>query len=125
MENTKMTKAMYFARIREIVEAVDSADQNEILEFVDKQIAQLESKAEKAKEKASEKRAVGDELREVVYSVLSAEAQTIDEIVSHIEGEDITRAKITSRLSQLVKAEKVVKEVVKVDGRKVCAYRLA
>ena len=42
------------------------------------------------------------------------------------EGEEITKAKVTARLTQLVKAEVATKDTVKTeDGRKVTAYKLA
>ena len=97
----------------------------ELVEFVEKQIASLDSKAEKAKERNAEKKAAGDELREVVQSVLTNDYQTIDAIVAQIEGEDITKAKITARLTSLVKNGIATKEEVKdEEGRKLKAYKL-
>ena len=85
----------------------------------------LATKADKAKERAAAKKVEGDELREVVRQVLTEEPQTIDDIVLSIEGDDITKAKVTSRLTQLVKAGIAEKEqVVLEDKRKVMAYRL-
>lgn len=104
----KITKKDYYAMLKEIVEESKDIEteisKEELLEFINKQVASIETKAEKAKEKAAEKKANGDELREVVQSVLTDEYQTIDTIVSQIEGEDITKAKITARLTSLVKA---------------------
>ena len=68
----------------------------------------------------------GDELREVVLSVLTDEFQSIDAITAQIEGEDVTKAKVTARLTQLVTAEKAVKDTIKgEDGRKTVHYKLA
>ena len=104
----KITKKEYYAMLKEIVEESKDIEteisKEELLEFINKRIASIETKAEKAKEKAAEKKANGDELREVVQSVLTDEYQTIDTILSQIEGEDITKAKITARLTSLVKA---------------------
>ena len=80
-------------------------------------------KAEKAKERAATKKAEGDELRAVVKSVLTDEFQAIDDIVAQIAGEDVTKAKVTARLTQLVKAEEAVKEQIKVGERKVMGYK--
>ena len=103
----KITKKEYYAMLKEIVEESKDIEteisKEELLEFINKQIASINAKAEKAKEKAAEKKANGDELREVVQSVLTDEYQTIDTILSQIEGEDITKAKITARLTSLVK----------------------
>ena len=121
----KMTKAMWFEEIKAVVEASGAEHTAEMVEFIDAQMAQLAAKAEKAKERAAAKKAEGDELRAVVKSILTDEFQPIDEIVARIDGEDVTKAKVTARLTQLVKAEEAVKEQVKVGERKVMAYKLA
>ena len=121
----KKTKAMQFAEIKEVIAALEVEGRDEMVAFLDEQIASLAAKAEKAKERAAAKQAKGDELRAVVKSVLTDEVQTIDAIVEQIEGEDVSKAKVTARLSQLVKAGEAVKEMVSVEGRKLTAYKLA
>lgn len=121
----KMTKAMWFEEIKAIVEASEAERKDEMVVFLEAQKAQLAAKAEKARERAATKKVEGDELREVVKSVLTDEFQTIDAIVAQIEGEDVTKAKVTARLTQLVKAEVAVKEAVAVEKRKMMAYKLA
>lgn len=121
----KVTKAMMFEAVREVVEASDAEMKVEMVEFIDKQLEQLAAKAEKAKARAAEKKVAGDELREVVKSVLTDEFQTIDAITAQIVGEDVTKAKVTARLTQLIKSEEAVKEQVKAGSRKVMAYKLA
>lgn len=97
-----------------------------LLEFLDTQIASIIAKAEKAKEKAAAKKEEGDALRATVEAVLTTDLQTIDAIVAQIEGEEITKAKVTARLTALVKSGIATKEDVKDEsGRKVKAYRLA
>lgn len=124
MADVKMTKAMWFEEIKTIISPeVDHYE--EMMEFLDTQIAQLAAKSEKAKERAAVKKAEGDELRAVVQAVLTEEAQTIDEITAQIEGEEVTKAKVTNRLTQLVKAGIAAKETVSVDKRKLAAYKLA
>lgn len=126
MENKKLIKKDYYAMLRNIVEAdADNEMKDELIEFIDKQITSLDTKAEKAKEKAAEKKANGDELRSVVQSVLTNEYQTIDEIVAQIEGEEITKAKITARLTSLTKAGLATKSDVRSeDGKTLKAYKL-
>lgn len=121
----KKTKAMQFAEIKEVIAAVEVEGRDEMVAFLDEQIASLAAKAEKAKERAAAKQAKGDELRAVVKSVLTDEVQTIDAIVAQIEGEDVSKAKVTARLSQLVKAGEAAKEMISVEGRKLTAYKLA
>lgn len=125
MAEVKVTKKDWYAQIKTLVEASDAEQKDEIVAFIDHEVELLNAKAEKAAERAASKKAEGDELRATVQSVLTDELQTIDKIVEQIEGEDITKAKITARLTQLVKAEAAVKDMVKTaDGRKVTAYKL-
>lgn len=121
----KMTKAMWFEEIKAVVEASDYERKDDAIEFIDKQLELIASKAEKARERAAKTKAEGDELREAVRAVLTDEFQTIDDIVAQIAEEGVTKAKVTARLTQLVKAEMAEKDQVKADdGRKVMAYRL-
>ena len=126
----KITKKDYYAMLKEIVEESKDIEteisKEELLEFINKQVASINAKAEKAKEKAAEKKANGDELREVVQSVLTEEYQTIDNIVSQIKGEEVTKAKITARLTSLVKAGLATKSDIKngETGKIQKAYKL-
>ena len=123
----KITKRDYYEILQGIVAAnvADDTEKTELLEFLDKQIALIDSKAEKAKARNAEKKANGDELREVVQTVLTDEFQTIDAIVAQIEGEEVTKAKVTARLTALVNNGIAEKTDVKDDeGRKLKAYKL-
>lgn len=126
----KLTKKDYYVMLKDIVRGDTNSEmtsgQLDLINFIDKQIASIETKAEKAKEKAAEKKVNGDELREVVQSVLTDEYQTIDTIVSQIEGEEITKAKVTARLTSLVKAGLATKSDLKNEetGKTQKAYKL-
>ena len=121
----KITKRDYYEMLKEIVLNANVEGTTELVEFIDKQVSLIDSKAEKAKARNAEKKANGDELREVVQNVLTDEFRTIDAIVSQIEGEEITKAKITARLTSLVKNGIAEKTDVKDDeGRKLKAYKL-
>jgi hypothetical protein len=121
----KMTKAMMFEAVKEIVAASDVEEKAELVEFIDKQVEMLAAKAEKAKERAEKKRAESDELRATVHGVLTGEFQTTDAIVAKIGVADITKAKVTARLTQLINAGIAEKKQVKDGSRKVMAYKLA
>ena len=56
----KMTKMQWFEELKGIVLSSDYAEKDEAVAFIEKQMASLEAKAEKAKEKAAEKKAAGD-----------------------------------------------------------------
>lgn len=127
MENTvKKTKAMYFAELREMVEGwVDREDQADLLEFLDKQIETLEKRKVAAAARAEKKRAESDSMTDAILAQIGNELITVDEIVDALNDETVTRNKVTSRLGKLFKAGLIVKEMVKVDGNKRTAYRLA
>lgn len=128
MENTvKKTKAMYFAELREMVLAAveDQAQQNELVEFIDKQIETLEKRKVAAAERAEKKKAESDAMTDAILAQIGNELITVDEIVIALNSEEVTRNKVTARLGKLVKAGTIVKEAVKVEGNKRMAYRLA
>lgn len=96
---------------------------DDIFAYADTTMEQLAAKAAKAKERAAKNKAEGDELRATIEGVLTDDLQTIDQITAQVDVEDITKSKVTARLTQLVKAGLAYKEQVKLeDGRKVMAY---
>jgi len=119
MEN-KMTKKEKFALAAELL-----ADNAELVEFFNSEIAKLDAKAEKAKERAAAKKAEGDELYKVVCSVLTNEPQSREAVFAQIEAEDLTVAKVGARLSQAVKNGDAVKSTEKVEGKNKVMYALA
>lgn len=125
----KITKREKFEMLKEIirgdVNVEMTVEQAELVDFLDSQINAIDAKAEKAKARNAEKKANGDELRDVVQTILTDEFQTIDAIVAQVEGEEITKAKVTARLTSLVNngiAEKA--DVKDEEGRKLKAYKL-
>ena len=138
MEKTKITKAMVLEVIRTAAEngsisgevtvndKVVAITSEDVINYVDKTVEQLNAKAAKAKERAAEKRAEGDVLRNAVQAVLTDTPQTIDDIAGQVEVEnvEITKAKVTARLTQLIKAGIATKEQAKVGDRKVMTYKL-
>ena len=122
----KITKRDNYEELSTIVAESNSEIKEELLAFIEKEIASIDAKAEKAKAKAAEKKANGDELRDIVQSLLTDELQTADAILVQIDGEDLTIAKIRARLTQLVNAGIAVKEDVKNSENKTQkAYKLA
>lgn len=128
MGDIKMTKVDWYAEIRKIVEAADVENKEDALDFIDRQVELLKAKAVKAAENAAKKKADGDALRDAVYAVLTDELQSIEQITEQVavDGVEVTKAKVTARLTQLVKAQMAAKDMIKTeDGRKVTAYRVA
>ena len=133
MSTVKITKRERFESIKALIKAVgpvEGVDTEGIVAFCDKEIVALDNRAAKAKERAAEKRAEGDELQAAVLEALTDELSTRQDVTDRIDGEDVTVAKVGYRLSQLVKAGKAVKEEITVAGedgknKKIAAYRLA
>ena len=131
MADKKVTKKMVLEAIKTVAKNGDvdfGADVtvDDVVDYVDTTIAQLEKKNEKAKERAAEKKADGDALASVIAGVLTDDLQTVDEIVTAVNAvdgyADVTKSKVVARLTQLIKAGVARKETVKIDTRKVMAY---
>ncbi len=121
----KITKEEWYAEIRRIVALSNTPTKEGALDFIDEQVRQMKAKYAKAQEAAAKKKEEGDKLKEAVYAVLTNELQTIDEITDQIEEDNVTKAKVTSRLVKLVKELRAEKDMVKPEGsRKICAYKL-
>lgn len=121
-EKKKMTKKEYFEAI---IKVLSEDNYTDLINFCQDQIVLLDNKSKKAKEKAVEKKANGDALRQLVQDTLTQEYQTISEIYSKIENqEQYSKAKVTSRLTQLVKAGLADKIDIKTENRTVKGYKL-
>ena len=122
----KRTKRENFEALREIVEGLEmeATEQEDMLAFIDKQIETLDKRAEAAVKRAEKKKAESDELTEAIFGMIGDEPITVDDIVANFADEEITRNKVTARLGKLVKAGRVVKDTVKVEGKRRMAYFL-
>ena len=126
MTNTeKLTDRKIYAAIAE--GTLEDLDPAVIAAWAEKKIGQLDRKAAKAKEAAAAKKAEGDALTEAVLASLTTEFESIAEIASRIEGDDVTLSKVSYRLNAAFKAGKIEKGEIVLTGekgkRKVVAYR--
>lgn len=109
----------------------DDLDTDLLVAWAEKKIAQLDHKADKAKERAAERKADGDALTEAVLAALTNEFESIADIAARIEGEGVTLSKVSYRLNAASKAEepRVEKGEITIkneDGkgsRRLVAYR--
>ena len=116
-----MEKVTKRARFEEVIDLATLAQENGfegfdfegMIAFATKEIASLDAKAEKAKERAAEKKAEGDALTEVVLDCLSDEFEAIAVIAERVaaqEGyEDVTLGKVQYRLGALARDGKATK----------------
>ena len=129
----KLTKKEYFTGLIAYFRGEDVEIENEdFIEFCQDQIADLDKKAAKAKERAAAKKAESDELTDLVYSVLTDEYQTIADITVIVAEtvSDVSASKVTARLTKLFNAGSIEKEQISVEDsegkkRKCMGYRLA
>jgi hypothetical protein len=118
----KITKAEVIGVIMEAM-----ADNADVVAYCENELALIENKRIKAKERQDKKRAEGDELQGIVASVLTSDPATRDDIlVAVIEAtgnEELTVGKIQAKLNNLVKFEQASKCTVKTeDGKTKTAY---
>ena len=128
----KITKREMYEGIKALAAGdaceIETAD---IIAFCDKEIAALDTKAAKAKERAAAKKAEADVLMGQVEEALTEEFQVIADIAATVAevNPDATVTKVTYRLSKLVEAgaaEKTQVTIPATEGskaRKVQAYR--
>ena len=128
----KITKREMFEAIKETFETGSCKfDAATVMAFCDKEIASLDAKAAKAKERAAAKKAEADVLMDQVRDALTGEFQTIADIAAAVAevNADATVSKVTYRLTKLVEAGDAEKTDVSVPGveggkaRKVKAFR--
>lgn len=114
----KKTKKELFTELKEIVYAaqLNSEDETAYIEFIDRQIASIDKRAETAKTRAEEKKVASDALTDAIYDLVTDEPKTVEDIVGEIDDEEVTRNKVTARLGKLVKSGLVKKETVKIEG---------
>ena len=130
----KITKREMFEAIKETFETGSCKYDAEVVKaFCDKEIAALDSKAAKAKERAAAKKAEADVLMGQVEDALTDEFQVIADIAAAVAevNADATVSKVTFRLTKLVESGVAEKTQVTIPAtettkaRKVQAYRLA
>lgn len=120
-----MTKREVYDVIEAVFNTIDNENKDDVLAMIAKERASLNRKNEKAKERAAEKKAAGDELRTRIEAILTDEPKTTNDIMTELGDENLTPSKITARMTQLYKNGVIEKHQVKIDGRKLVAYTLA
>ncbi len=120
-----MTKKEMYEGIKAVLVAKGGDEVTEYVEFIDKEVAAIEARAEKEKARRAEKKAEGDVLKDAVMAQIGAEAVTAEQVADALieEYPDVTKAKVTYRATQLVKDGAIYKVHIKTeDGRKIVAY---
>lgn len=125
----KITKREMFVEIKVLAE---DAGREDIVAFCDKEIASLDAKALKAKERAAAKKAETDALKVLVADTLTDEFATIADITAKVAetNAEATVGKVTNRLTKLCAEEFAEKTELTIPGkdgakaRKVKGFRI-
>lgn len=136
MNTPKITKKNYFENIVAMLNGEDvEIPVEDMVAFCEKEIAALDKRADTARARAAAKREAGDELQNLVYSLLTDEPATrqdmFDRVIDEVgEEAGYSLAKVGYRLTALTSAGKAVKSEVVVTGedgksKKLAAYALA
>lgn len=135
MTTTKITKRDRYTALIAVLKAADTVD-TDLIEFCENEIALLDKKSAKAKETAAAKKTEVDTLTVTIQEALGTLADgafaTIADVTAMVavDDEDITNAKVSYRLSQLVKAGVAESTDVKIPAsegskaRTIKGYRL-
>ena len=122
MADTKRTTAMKLTEWKEMY-----ADNAEFVEYAEKELAKLENKNVKARERAAAKKEAGNALRDVIEEMIkeATEPMTREMVLENIDNADeldLTVAKVGAQISQLVQLNRVHKTNVKVGDKTKVAY---
>lgn len=129
----KITKREMYEAIKATFETGECEYPAEaVIAFCDKEIASLDAKAAKAKERAAAKKAEADVLYDQVKDALTDEFATIADIAAVVAevNPDATVSKVTYRLTKLVEAGVAEKTPIKIaatetsKARTVQGYRI-
>jgi lipoate-protein ligase A len=116
----KMTQKQYF---EQIIEVVKEAGRDDLVKFAEERIKYLEEKSANRKPTANQQENV--EFKEVIKAVLEGNEKglTVSEIMTADEKlVGLTNQRVTALLTQLVKAEEVVRTVDKKKAYYTLAY---
>ena len=127
-EKNKMTKKDYFKLIEGIIFSSDHELKNELIYFIENQIASIDKKAEGAKARAEKKKSADDDLRNKIQEIITKAAAaninlTLDDLFEALEGA-YSKQKIVSRLTQLINLDIIQKIPNNVEKKVIMTYTL-
>jgi len=134
----KITKKMRFEALQDLIGVAEEMNIEgfnfaELNAFCMNEIELLDRKSAKAKERAAKAKEETDDLKDMVYDVLTPEFMTKDEVVeavqkAHPDYEKATAGRIVNRLATLVREDVVEKGTATIGEtgakHKVVVYRL-
>lgn len=126
MANEKITRMSAFQAAVTIIK--ETSDNTELIEWFENEIEKLEAKKAANRARADERATELEDLANAVLDIVPEDSfATIDSILEVAQesiNENLTRQQLTNRLSVLVKAGKIEKGQVALDGKKRVAYKV-
>ncbi len=121
-EKIKMTKKDYFKLIEEIIFNSNHELKNELIYFIENQIASIDKKAEGAKIRAEKKKTANDDLRNKIQEIITKATAaninlTLDDLYEALD-KIYSKQKIVSRLTQLINLD-IIQKIPNNSGKKV------
>lgn len=112
------TKKDYFTKIIKIISNSDDIEKNELIYFLNTQIASIDKKAEGAKKRREKNKEIQkDDLKEEILNALSFEYfLNLTEIKAKLSG-DPSQQKIVSRLTQLKEEGLIERDSLKINDK--------
>lgn len=126
----KTTKREYYEGLKDlIIEGYTPLEEQDLIDFLDKEIGLLDDRADKESERRAESRAEeGTSIVDAIMGVLTNDRnhpKTSEDIVKELNIEGLTPSMVVARITPLVRKGRVRKVKLKVDKRDLIGYFLA
>lgn len=126
----KTTKREYYEGLKDlIVEGYTPLEEQDLIDFLDKEIGLLDDRADKESERRAESRAEeGTSIVDAIMGVLTNDRnhpKTSEDIVKELDIEGLTPSMVVARITPLVRKGRVRKVKLKINKRDLIGYFLA
>lgn len=126
----KITKREYYEGLKDlIIEGYTPLEEQDLIDFLDKEIGLLDDRADKESERRAESRAEeGTSIVDAIMGVLTNDRnhpKTSEDIVKELNIEGLTPSMVVARITPLVRKGRVRKVKLKIDKRDLIGYFLA
>lgn len=126
----KTTKREYYEGLKDlIIEGYTPLEEQDLIDFLDKEIGLLDDRADKESERRAESRAEeGTSIVDAIMGVLTNDRnhpKTSEDIVKELNIEGLTPSMVVARITPLVRKGRVRKVKLKVNKRDLIGYFLA
>jgi len=117
-------KVMVLQDLVEDYDEIGGIPAEEILDYLDEQLRQVEKKAARARNIAIDKKALGDPIYDELITLLDDTWQSTADLVNKSSVDDNTESKISARITRYYNQGKIDKVSMFIDGKRRMMYRL-